>query len=64
MVAVHSGTRMFQKCQSTMCVPSITVTFGQHAECQKNIYSSAIGAQRKTHTKVIMFEQTLNVLTL
>ena len=61
-MAVHSG--MVQKCQSTVCVPSITVTCWQDGESQKYIYSSAIDAQRKKHTKVIMFEQTLNVLTL
>ena len=40
------------------------VTSGQDAEGQKYIYSSVIGAQSKKHTKVIMFEQTLNVLTM
>lgn len=44
-MAVHSG--VFQKCQTTMCVPSITVTYGQDAEGQKYIHSSAISAQRK-----------------
>jgi hypothetical protein len=43
---------------------TITVTSGQDAECQKYIYSSVIGAQSKKHTKVIKFQQTLNVLTL
>jgi len=61
-VAVHSG--VFQKCQTTMCVPSITVTYGQDADGQKYIHSSAISAQRKKHTKVTMFEQAFNVLTL
>jgi len=61
-VVVHSG--VFQKCQTTMCVPSITVTYGQDAEGQKSIHISAISVQRKKHTKVTMLEQTFNVLTL
>jgi hypothetical protein len=46
-----------------MCVQSIPVTSGQHAEGQKNVDSAVIGGQSKKYTKVITFEQKLNAFT-